>query len=132
MKTSMGIREIAEKVGVTAHTLRYYEAAGLMLDVPRDGTGRRVYDDEHVRWVAFLLRLREGGMGIAQIRAYAELIRSGKDPDGTHRRGILREHRDEVRERIERLRDHLEVLERKVSDGCAPEVTATPPDGERP
>lgn len=119
--TSMGIRALAERVGVSPHTLRYYERAGLMITVPRDGAGRRVYDADHVRWVDFLLRLRDGGMGIAQIREYARLTRTDADPDGSRRREILKAHRDQVRETARRLTLHLEVLDRKIGDGCAPD-----------
>lgn len=123
--TSMGIRAIAEEVGVSPHTLRYYEKTGLMITVPRDAGGRRVYSADHVRWMNFLLRLREGGMGIAQIREYARLTRTGADPDGSRRREILRTHRDQVKEMAHRLALHLEVLDRKVGDGCAPRLPKT-------
>src|SRR5258708_5726067 len=33
------IAEVAERTGLTRHTLRYYERDGLMLDVSRDGLG---------------------------------------------------------------------------------------------
>jgi hypothetical protein len=44
---------------VSAHALRYYEKAGLMIPVPQHRAGQPVYDEDHVRWVSFLLRLRE-------------------------------------------------------------------------
>ena len=121
MTENIGIRTLADRTGVTPHTLRYYEDAGLMIPVPRDQAGRRVYDEDHVRWVLFLLRLREGGMGISQVREYALLLRSGADPGGAKRRAILRAHRDAVRDRVRRLTDHLEILNRKVADGCIPD-----------
>ncbi len=132
MTTSMGIRELAERTGVPPHTLRYYEDAGLMIPVPRDDVGRRVYEADHLRWVSFLLRLREGGMGIARIREYVELIRSGRDPDGVRRREMLRTHRDEVRRRVRRLMKHLQVLDRKVANGCGPDRVETTEKGEQP
>ena len=91
-----------------------------MLAVPRDVRGHRCYTERHERWVAFLVRLRESGMGIAQIRRYAELTQGDDDPDGTERLAMLREHRDELRERMGRLNEHLEVLDRKVAAGCGP------------
>ncbi len=128
---SMGIRTVAERTGVSPHTLRYYEDAGLMISVPRDAGGRRVYSEDHVRWVSFLLRLREGGMGIAQIRQYVDLLRSGTDRDGAQRREMLRAHRAEVRSMVDRLTEHLEVLDRKVAKGCAPNHFDTSTEGEQ-
>ncbi len=124
MTDSMGIRALAERTGVSTHTLRYYESAGLMIPVPRDGGGRRVYTAEHVRWVSFLLRLRDGGMGIAQVKEYAALTQSSAEADRERRTALHRAHRDEVRRRISRLNDHLEVLDRKVASGCAPNLQA--------
>ena len=119
MQETFGIRALVEQVGVPAHTLRYYEEAGLMIPVPRNSSGRREYSPDHVRWVRFLLNLREGGMRIAQIRRYAELIRSGSD-DGTERYEILLAHREGVRARAKTLARHLEVLDRKLEAGCGP------------
>ena len=59
-------------------------------------------------------------MGIESIRRYAELTRNGRDPDGSKKLRMLVEHRDEVRQRIDRLGEHLEILERKVAAGCQP------------
>lgn len=131
MSKPIGIRALARQTGLSPHALRYYESAGLMLDVPRDARGHRAYTEEHVRWVRFLTRLRDGGMGIAQIREYAELTRGAEDDDGSRRRQILRRHRDEVRRRVARLEEHLEILDRKVSDGCGPdEAETTEPGGD--
>ena len=125
MTAEIGIQTLASRTGVSAHALRYYEKTGLMIPVPRDRAGRRVYDEDHVRWVSFLLRLREGGMGIAQVRTYATLTQSGSDAARDQRLALLEAHRDEFRNRISRLAAHLEVLERKVASGCAPDHIPT-------
>lgn len=123
MSKPIGIRALSLRTGLSTHALRYYEQAGLMLEVPRDARGHRRYTERHEKWVAFLIRLRETGMGIAQIRRYAELTQGDEDPDGTRRWAMLREHRDELRERVGRLHEHLEVLDRKVAAGCGPLIT---------
>ena len=120
MTDPIGIRSLSERTGVSAHTLRYYERAGLMLPVARDQSGRRVYSEEHVRWVLFLRRLRAGGMGIAPLREYAELTQRDSDDARRRRTILLSRHRDEVRDRIRMLSDHLAVLDRKVERGCSP------------
>ena len=45
---SLTIAEMADRTGITAHTLRYYERIGLV-DVPRDDAGHRLYtqDESH-------------------------------------------------------------------------------------
>src|SRR5690606_15416074 len=55
--TTLTIAEVAERTGVSAHSLRYYERIGL-LDVPRDPAGNRVYDERAYARVVFCSRLR--------------------------------------------------------------------------
>lgn len=121
MNPHMTIRELSDATGVSAHTLRYYEQAGLMPPVARDpGNGHRRYEERHVRWVAFLRRLRSAGMPIAQVRSYVEMVRRG--PIGNAgRMEILAEHRERVMKRIEELRGHLVLLDAKLARGCGPE-----------
>lgn len=117
----MTIQELAEEVGVSAHTLRYYEREGLMPEVRRDaGSGHRRYDDVHVRWVRFLRRLRLAGMPIAMVRRYVDAVRSG-DSGNDERLALLAAHRSEVVRRLDELGAHLEVLDRKLERGCGPE-----------
>jgi DNA-binding transcriptional MerR regulator len=111
-----GIAEVAEATGVSAHTLRYYERAGLMLDpVPRGSSRHRRYRETDIGWVAFLTQLRKTGMPIKQIRQYAELVRDGRGNEG-ERLALLELHRTAVVQQIEELRCNLQALERKIED----------------
>jgi nucleoside-diphosphate-sugar epimerase len=47
----LGISEVAEITGITAHTLRYYERIGLV-ETDRDAAGRRVYDRDALGRIA--------------------------------------------------------------------------------
>ena len=107
------IREVAEAAGATPHTLRYYERAGLMLDVPRNRSGHRSYGEEHVRWIRFVKRLRGAGMPIASVREYACLVRQGDSsiPERVH---LLEQHRDRLREHVRDMAEHLDVIEKKL------------------
>ncbi len=61
------IQEAAERTGVSAHTLRYYERIGLLTPIHREtNSGHRRYSEDNLRLVQFLLRLRTTGMPIAQ------------------------------------------------------------------
>ena len=62
----MTISEAAEASGLTAHTLRYYERAGLLDPVGREAGGRRRYSDRDLSRIAFLTKLRATGMPIEQ------------------------------------------------------------------
>nr|WP_281386552.1 MerR family transcriptional regulator [Jiangella mangrovi] len=107
------ISEVAERTGVTAHTLRYYERIGL-LDVPRDSAGRRHYTPDDVDRVVFITRLRQLDMPIRDIQRYFELVAAGPgtEPD---RLALLVEHRETVRVRMEALRIALDVVDFKIA-----------------
>ena len=101
MAVSMTISEAAEASGLTAHTLRYYERAGLLDPVGREAGGRRRYGDRDLSRIAFLTKLRATGMPIREVREYAELLREG-DGNERERLALLEAHRDQVRARAGR------------------------------
>src|SRR6266705_1768914 len=79
-KNVLTIQEVAQETGLSAHTLRYYERAGLMwLHVGRDeANGYRSYTRQHVTCIEFIKRLRATGMHIRDIQRYTELLRQGE------------------------------------------------------
>lgn len=110
------VAETAERTGLSAHTLRYYERAGLMLPVERVGEGaHRRYSQKDLRFLQFLKRLRATGMPISEMQNYVTLVREG---DRTHeaRRELLELHACRVRARIEELKQNLAGVEWKIDN----------------
>lgn len=107
------IQEAAEEMEVSAHTLRYYEKMGLLHSIRRRENGRRIYSEEDLGWVYWLKLLRESGMPIRVMKRYVEITRAG-DYTIDDRCAILEEHRDHLRQHIEKLQGFLEKLEQKV------------------
>ncbi|MNF76498.1 HTH-type transcriptional regulator AdhR [compost metagenome] len=114
MNKHLSISQLSTLLGLSVHTLRYYERIGLLDAVSRDGSGHRVYLEKDLRWVEFLLRLRTTGMPIQQMLSYAELRRQG-DATLAARRELLEEHRRAVALRIEELSRSLDALAGKIS-----------------
>ncbi|KTS55361.1 MerR family transcriptional regulator [Microbacterium testaceum] len=112
-ETLLTVAQMAEATGVTAHTLRYYERAGLIRPVARNAGNQRRYSAVDVEWVAFLLRLRQTGMPIAHMREYADLRQLG-DATIDDRLRLLEAHQIAVREQIAVLRAHEKALDDKV------------------
>nr|WP_246314925.1 MerR family transcriptional regulator [Kineococcus aurantiacus] len=109
-----GIAEVAQRLGTTAHTLRYYESAGLLVRPPgRDASGRRSYDAADVRWIETVQRLRATGMPVRAVRAYADLCRAGAGTEAD-RLDLLRAHRERVRADLDRTAAHLAAIEAKI------------------
>ena len=111
---ALSISDAAEVTGLSAHTLRYYERAGLMLDpVGRAPSSHRRYSESEIRWVTLLSRMRATGMPIRRIRDYAELVRSG-DGNEDQRLALLEAHRDAVLAQLDAMRRNLEAIDYKI------------------
>src|SRR5580692_535098 len=92
------IAEVAERTGVSAHALRYYERIGL-LDVGRQESGHRRFTEDDVGRVVFIGRLRATAMPIREIQRYFSLVAGGPATEGD-RLSLLQAHRTEVRARL--------------------------------
>ena len=107
------IAEAAREAGVSAHTLRYYERAGLFTPIERNGSGHRRFTPEDIEWVILCKRLRATGMPIRRIREYADLVDAG-DGNEAARLALLEAHRQEVLERLRETERNLELIDYKI------------------
>ncbi|CAI9391656.1 MerR family transcriptional regulator [Microbacterium sp. T2.11-28] len=120
----LSISDAAAATGLTTHTLRYYERAGLMLTpVDRASSTHRRYSDADIGWVQFLTRLRSTGMPIATIRAYTELVRAGEDTVDARLELLLR-HRRGVLAQLEEITASLAAIDYKIAVYRQKEKTA--------
>jgi DNA-binding transcriptional MerR regulator len=108
------IAEAARRTGVSVHTLRYYERAGLVVtSVDRNAAGRRRYRKLDLDWIKICTKLRATGMPIRTIRRYAELVSAGRGNE-EERLALLEAHRAEVVARIAELTENLRLIDHKV------------------
>jgi DNA-binding transcriptional MerR regulator len=113
-RTGLTVAQMAAATGVSAHTLRYYEKAGLIEPVARNAGNQRRYSAADIEWLRFLLRLRETGMPISQMREYAELRAEGAQTVAA-RLSLLEDHHAGLREQIALLRQHEKALAAKIA-----------------
>jgi DNA-binding transcriptional MerR regulator len=110
----MKIGELAERSGLSAHTIRYYERIGLLPYADRDASGRRDYDASILAWLDFLGRLKTTGMPIRDMLRYARMREAGPETEqGRH--DLLVAHRARVRARLAELQSCLAVLDTKIA-----------------
>lgn len=108
------IGEAAVRLGLTTHTLRYYESEQLLLGTPgRTAAGRRRYDEDDLRWIEMVRRLRATGMPVRAVRAYAVLCRAGAGNED-QRLALLQAHRAEVLAHLAEVTDHLDAITAKI------------------
>jgi len=113
VEATLTISDAAEKSGLSAHTLRYWERAGLLEPVHRNGSGHRRYAEEDLDRIKFLTRLRATGMPIRQVRRYAELLNGGDDTN-EERLALLEAHREAVRAHLEETAGNLDLIDWKI------------------
>lgn len=68
---------LARKTGCNLETIRYYENIGVMPDPPRTAKGFRVYDTSHVARLRFIMRMRELGFTLEEVRGFLALTDGG-------------------------------------------------------
>jgi DNA-binding transcriptional MerR regulator len=109
----MRIKAFSALTQLSAHTLRYYEKMGLLDTIKRDASGHRLFSSRDVAWVEFVVRLKQTGMALADIRAYAELRAQGA---ATHRQRqqMLAQHRVVLSAQIDQAQEHLKELDLKI------------------
>jgi DNA-binding transcriptional MerR regulator len=108
------IAEAARRTGVSVHTLRYYERAGLVVTpVDRTSGGRRRYHELDLKWIVICTKLRATGMPIRGIRRYAELVAAGPGNE-EERLALLEAHRAEVLARLGEIQENLKMIDHKI------------------
>jgi DNA-binding transcriptional MerR regulator len=112
-KDKLTIQEVSQATGLSAHTLRYYERIGLIHPIEREENTRRLYTEDDIGWIDFLLKLRATGMSIREMQTYAELQRQG-DETLPQRVEMLKSLRDNVETRMDELNEHLKLICYKI------------------
>jgi MerR family mercuric resistance operon transcriptional regulator len=65
---------LARATGCNLETIRYYEKIGIMPDPPRSTKGYRSYDNAHVRRLKFVMRSRDLGFSLEEVRGLLGLV----------------------------------------------------------
>jgi DNA-binding transcriptional MerR regulator len=99
----MLIGEVAERTGVPAKTLRYYEDIGLVPAPERTSSGYRDYDDGIVDRLSFIRSAQAVGLTLGEIRGIVSLRDDGEAPCG-HVLDLLRARAREIDRTIRELR----------------------------
>ena len=111
--------ELARRTGCNLETIRYYEKIRMMPDPPRTAAGYRVYDASHVSRLRFVLRARELGFAIEDIRGLLELVDGGTQTCAEVKERTTR-HLADVRAKIVDL-ERIERVLAAVAAQCSGE-----------
>ena len=115
--------ELARRTGANLETVRYYEKIGLLPPPPRTASVYRSYDDAHEQRLGFVLRARELGFSLDEIRALLRLADEREQPCAEASR-LAVTHLADVRAKIADLKRMERVLKDVVvqcGDGTRPD-----------
>lgn len=79
-KGTLSIRQVAQKVGVSSKTLRYWESRGLIARAARTHTNYRRYTQADLERILFIRKAQSLGFTLVEIRRVFELAGSGQAP----------------------------------------------------
>jgi DNA-binding transcriptional MerR regulator len=103
--TSIG--NVAEQLGLSAHTLRYYEKIGLLAPVSKTPGGQREYHSADIRRVQFIKRAQRMHFSLDEIRTLIELDRAAS-VEKPQARALVKEKLKEIEASLKDLK-HLKV-----------------------
>ncbi len=106
--------DLARATGCNLETIRYYEKIGVMPAPPRSANGYRCYDEAHVARLSFVMRARDLGFSLEEVRSLLALVDGGMQ-SCAEVEALARDHLEDVRERIADLRRIEAVLAETVS-----------------
>src|SRR5919202_2274144 len=91
-----GVGEIAERLGVSPRTIKYYEELGLIRPETRSPGGFRLYGKEGVEQLERILKMKSIGYSLAAIR---ELLAAREAAQEADKVTVLRTATEHLRER---------------------------------
>ncbi|HBL4785318.1 TPA: MerR family transcriptional regulator [Listeria monocytogenes] len=108
----MYIKDFATKTWLSIDTLRYYEEEELLIPA-RNEKDYRVYTEEDYCWVQLLLKMKQTGMTITNIKNFAALQKQG-DKTLPNRIQILDNHMENLYEQQKDLAETISFVAKKV------------------
>ena len=113
----MKIGELAKLAHTQNETIRYYEREGLLPQAARSEANYRVYDESHVKRLAFIRHCRSLDMTLGEIRTLLHFKDSPEENCGEVN-ALLEEHIAHVATRIAELKT-LEKELKRLRKQCA-------------
>lgn len=125
------VKEFAEMLHTTEHTVRYYTDIGL-LPCKRDGGNHRIFDETAVNWMKDITCLKNCGMPMKDIKKYFDLCQLEESEENllARYRIIVRQH-DAAHKRVAeaqatadyidfKLKHYEEILAGRIPDNTNP------------
>jgi Predicted transcriptional regulators len=106
------VSQAASRMGITAHTLRFYDREGLLPFVSRSKSGIRQFKEEDFEWLSVIECLKNTGMPIKDIKLFINWCMEG-DSTLKERLDMFHARKLEAEHQIEALQKSLDKINYK-------------------
>lgn len=107
------IAQVAERYGLTAHALRYYDKEGLLPFVDRTESGIRNFKESDFEWLNIITCLKQTGMPVKQIREFIDLCQKGESTVDK-RLELFKRQKKNIEDQMALLNKHLNKVNFKI------------------
>ncbi|MGX6428414.1 MerR family transcriptional regulator [Levilactobacillus yonginensis] len=115
---SYTIHEVAQKMGISTYSIRYYHDHGMLPYVQRDENNNRVFNDVDLEWLNIIVCFRKTGMPVERIQHYLDLVQEG-ECTVAERYEMVKAQQERTLAEIDELKKHLETINYKVDHYAA-------------
>lgn len=106
------IKEVAERMGVSEHTLRFWAKSGFFPFIKRNQNNIRLFSESDLEWVKIVKCLRSVGTDNKSIKKYIDLCIIG-DSTIQERYAIILATKQKALEQMNELKNQLAILDYK-------------------
>ncbi len=103
------VKEVAKKMEVSEHTIRFWAKSGFFPFVKRNSNNIRQFEENDLEWVRIVKCLRGVGIDNKSIKKYIELCIIG-DSTIKERYDIIKKTREKAQKQMKELKKQLELL----------------------
>lgn len=106
------IKEVADKMDISEHTLRFWAKSGFFPFITRDKNNIRLFSENDLNWVKIVKCLRSVGTENKAIKRYIDLCIIG-DSTIKERYQIILDTKEKAYKQMEELQKQLAILDYK-------------------
>ena len=125
MAAYLRIGELAKKTGVSVETLRFYEKQGLLQTPHRSDSGYRLYDQQTLKQVSFILRAKAVGFSLKDIADLLALEVNREQETCESVKSFAEAKLQEIENKLLELQRMRDALQQITDACCGGEKSAT-------
>ena len=106
------VKEVAQIMKISAHTIRYYDNEGLIPFVSRTQSNTRMFSEYDLSWIRTVHCLRATNLSINDIKKYIDLCLKGNKTIPQRAKIIFNQEKN-LKEYLKQLQEQMKVLQIK-------------------